>query len=62
MFVVALGGVLLERIAYRPLRHAGRLPPIISALGAAFILESVARNIYGATYILPAGVTDRPGT
>ena len=51
MFVVALGGVLLERTAYRPLRHAGRLPPIISALGAAFILESLARNIYGATYI-----------
>jgi branched-chain amino acid transport system permease protein len=51
MLVVALGGVLLERTAYRPLRHAGRLPPIISALGAAFILESLARNIYGATYI-----------
>ncbi len=51
MLVVALAGVLLERTAYRPLRHAGRLPPIISALGAAFILESVARNLYGATYM-----------
>lgn len=51
MLVVALLGVLVERTAYRPLRTAGRLPPIISALGAAFILESLARNIYGATYI-----------
>ena len=51
MLIVALAGVLLERTAYRPLRHAGRLPPIISALGAAFILESLARNIYGASYI-----------
>jgi branched-chain amino acid transport system permease protein len=51
MLIVALVGVLVERTAYRPLRHAGRLPPIISALGAAFILESIARNVYGATYI-----------
>jgi branched-chain amino acid transport system permease protein len=51
MLIVALAGVLIERTAYRPLRNAGRLPPIISALGAAFILESLARNIYGATYI-----------
>ncbi len=50
MLVVALAGVLLERTAYRPLRTAGRLPPIISALGAAFVLESVARNVYGASY------------
>jgi len=51
MLIIALLGVLLERTAYRPLRHAGRLPPIISALGAAFVLESLARNIYGATYM-----------
>ena len=41
-----------------PLRTAGRLPPVISALGAAFILESLARNLYGASYkTYPAGVT-----
>ena len=33
MITVGLIGVLLERVAYRPLRGAGRLPPIISALG-----------------------------
>lgn len=47
---IALVGVLIERVAYRPLRSAGRLAPVISALGAAFILESLARNIYGASW------------
>ncbi|MCU0506932.1 MAG: branched-chain amino acid ABC transporter permease [Anaerolineae bacterium] len=57
MITVGLMGVLLERIAYRPLRGTGRLPPVISALGAAFILESAARNLYGASYqVYPTGV------
>ncbi len=50
MVTTALLGVLLERFAYRPLRGTGRLPPVISALGAAFMLESAARNLYGASY------------
>jgi branched-chain amino acid transport system permease protein len=41
-------GMTVERVAYRPLRSAGRLSPIISALGAAFILEAVARNVSDA--------------
>jgi branched-chain amino acid transport system permease protein len=57
MITVGLVGVLLERFAYRPLRGTGRLPPVISALGAAFILESAARNLYGASYqVYPQGV------
>ncbi len=48
--LTALVGVLVERIAYRPLRNAGRLAPIISALGVAFILQSLARNLYGASW------------
>jgi len=61
MVVIAIIGVLVERIAYRPLRSAGRLAPVISALGVAFILESLARNIYGASWktyptgLVPAG-------
>jgi branched-chain amino acid transport system permease protein len=50
LMTVALAGVMVERIAYRPLRSAGRLAPVISALGVAFILESLARNIYGARW------------
>jgi branched-chain amino acid transport system permease protein len=57
MVTVALAGVLVERVAYRPLRTAGRLAPVISALGVAFILQSLARNIYGASYkTYPNGV------
>lgn len=50
LLAVALAGVLVERVAYRPLRHAGRLAPIISALGVAFLLQSLARNVYGASW------------
>jgi branched-chain amino acid transport system permease protein len=57
MVTVALLGVLIERVAYRPLRRASRLAPIISALGAAFVLESVARNLWGASYkVYPSGL------
>ncbi len=50
MAAIAGVGVLVERVAYRPLRSAGRLAPVISALGVAFVLESLARNIYGASW------------
>ena len=33
--------VLTERIAYRPLRHAPRLAPLISAIGVSFILINI---------------------
>jgi branched-chain amino acid transport system permease protein len=57
MMTVALAGVLVERVAYRPLRTAGRLAPVISALGAAFILQSLARNVYGASWkTYPTGI------
>jgi branched-chain amino acid transport system permease protein len=58
MTTVALVGVLVERVAYRPLRTAGRLAPVISALGVAFILQSLARNVYGASWkTYPPGIT-----
>ena len=50
MMVIGALGVTIERVAYRPLRRAGRLSPIISALGVAFILEAVARNVTEASY------------
>ena len=60
--LIALTGVLVERVAYRPLRAAGRLAPIISALGVAFILESIARNVYGARWrTYPTGVAPAGG-
>ena len=40
--------VLLERIAYRPLRAAPRLVPLITAIGASFFLQYVFRGLYGS--------------
>ena len=35
--------VTVERVAYRPLRHASRLVPLISAIGVSFLLQDVIR-------------------
>ncbi len=39
--------VLVERIAYRPLRNAPRLVPLITAIGASFSIEYTFRGLYG---------------
>lgn len=45
-----LVAVLVERIAYRPLRKAPRLVPLISAIGASFFIEYAVRGFYGSGY------------
>jgi branched-chain amino acid transport system permease protein len=40
--------VLLERIAYRPLRRAPRLVPLITAIGASFFLQYTFRGFFGS--------------
>jgi branched-chain amino acid transport system permease protein len=42
--------ILLERIAYRPLRAAPRLVPLITAIGASFFLEYAFRGLYGSGF------------
>jgi branched-chain amino acid transport system permease protein len=39
----ALTGITVERLAYRPLRKAGRLAPLISAIGASIVLQELVR-------------------
>ena len=39
--------LLVERIAYRPLRNAPRLVPLISAIGASFFLQYSFRGFFG---------------
>jgi len=49
-------GYFLERIAYRPLRGAPRLIPLISAIGASIFLQNAVQMIFGPkrrTYINP---------
>lgn len=43
----ALLGVLLERVAFRPLRGAHPLVPLISAIGASIFLQSLALLLFG---------------
>ena len=41
-------GVAIERFAYRPLRDAPRIAPLISALGVSFFLQSTALLLFSA--------------
>src|SRR4029077_3208287 len=41
MLLCGIVGVLIERLAYRRLRNAPRLAPLITAIGISFILENV---------------------
>ncbi len=57
MIVSGVLAVIVERVAYRPLRNAPRLIPLISAIGVSFFLqdlirlvESVWRNAFNLVY------------
>jgi branched-chain amino acid transport system permease protein len=41
MLICAVLNISIERIAYKPLRHAPRLAPLITAIGVSFFLEGV---------------------
>jgi branched-chain amino acid transport system permease protein len=42
MLATALVNVSVDRLAYRPLRHAPRLAPLITAIGVSFMIENLA--------------------
>jgi branched-chain amino acid transport system permease protein len=53
--VLAMAGCMalgygIERIAYRPLRHAPRLAPLITAIGVSIVLQNLAMMIWGRSY------------
>jgi branched-chain amino acid transport system permease protein len=45
--VCVLVNVVIERIAYRPLRNAPRLAPLITAIGVSILLQTFAMMIWG---------------
>ncbi len=51
MAVMGLLGTAIERFAYRPLRNAPRLAPLITAIGVSFILQNIIQIIYGPSPI-----------
>jgi branched-chain amino acid transport system permease protein len=50
MVVCGALGVAIERFAYRPLRQAPRIAPLISALGVSFFLQNSVLLLYGADF------------
>ena len=51
MLVCAVLGVAIERVAYRPLRNAPRLAPLISAIGVSLILEDIGKLWKGVNFV-----------
>ncbi len=49
MIVCALLGILMERLAYRPLRNSPKLNVLITAIGVSLLLESGGQVLLGAT-------------
>ena len=61
MAVVGVLGMVIERVAYRPLRRAPRLSPLITAIGVSLALEYGALLLWGASFqvfpgIVPGGL------
>jgi branched-chain amino acid transport system permease protein len=59
--------VTIERVAYRRLRNAPRLAPLITAIGVSFILQNLGAVFFGFNYrqadsILPSGALFHIGT
>jgi branched-chain amino acid transport system permease protein len=49
MAVCAVVGILIERLAYRPVRHHSRLTALITAIGVSLLLEYGGQVVFGAT-------------
>jgi branched-chain amino acid transport system permease protein len=46
----AVFNATIERIAYKPLRNAPRLAPLITAVGMSFIVQNISLALYGVDY------------
>lgn len=49
--VCMLTALVIERVAYRPLRKAPRLAPLITAIGASIVLQNLAMIVWGRQYL-----------
>ena len=48
---LAIVGLIVERLAYRPVYPAGRLPAVVSALGASIFLQNIIMVIWGPRFM-----------
>jgi branched-chain amino acid transport system permease protein len=51
LLVCMLLGLVIERVAYRPLRRAPRLTALITAIGVSIVLQNIAMLIWGKQYV-----------
>jgi branched-chain amino acid transport system permease protein len=63
----AVVNATIERVAYRPLRNAPRLTPLITAVGMSFIVSNISLALYGVDYesgseLIPQGAAFTIGT
>ncbi len=57
MVAMMIAAVVLERVAYRPLRRAPRLSAVVSALGASMVLENGMMLIWGPNIkVVPSSI------
>lgn len=60
MAMVGILGVILERVAYRPVRHADRLSAVVSALGASIFFSNMVMLIWGPRFrVYPDNILPR---
>ena len=57
LIATVLLGVLIEKVAYKPLRSAPRMSNMISAIGVSYLLQNLATYLFTA---LPRGYPDIP--
>ncbi len=60
MLLCGLTGVIIERLAYRRLRNAPRLAPLITAIGMSFILENIMQYWRGPSPVAFPQVIPNP--
>jgi branched-chain amino acid transport system permease protein len=57
IFLAVLTGVMTDKVAYKPLRHAPRISLLITAIGVSFFLENIVNVVFGGTpksFMIPA--------
>lgn len=53
--------LVIERVAYRPLRYAPRLAPLITAIGVSIVIQTIAMLVWGRNFLTyPQLVSNNP--
>lgn len=60
MLVCTLLGIIIERVAYKPLRQASSLAVLITAIGVSYLLQNLALLIFGSSPYMFTSVVNIP--